>query len=73
MKKVLIVPLLAIFVGACGSEVNQNRDFRPSILHGGAGNTGYISNYDVPRRDNLDANGQTARDGIGASIAQITP
>ena len=37
------------------------------------GNTGYISNYDVPRRDNMDANGQTARDGIGASIAQITP
>ena len=37
------------------------------------GNTGYISNYDVPRRDNMDANGQPARDGIGASIAQITP
>lgn len=37
------------------------------------GNTGYISNYDTPRRDNLDANGKTALDGIGASIAQITP
>ncbi len=37
------------------------------------GNTAYISNYDTPRRDNLDANGQTAKDGIGASIAQITP
>jgi sugar lactone lactonase YvrE len=37
------------------------------------GNTAYISNYDTPRRDNLDANGETARDGIGASIAQITP
>ena len=37
------------------------------------GNTAYISNYDTPRRDNMDANGQTARDGIGASIAQITP
>jgi sugar lactone lactonase YvrE len=37
------------------------------------GNSGYISNYDTPRRDNMDANGQTARDGIGASIAQITP
>jgi len=36
------------------------------------GNTAYISNYDTPRRDNMDANGQTARDGIGASIAQIT-
>ena len=37
------------------------------------GNTAYISNYDTPRRDNMDANGETARDGIGASIAQITP
>ena len=37
------------------------------------GNAGYISNYDTPRRDNMDANGETARDGIGASIAQITP
>jgi sugar lactone lactonase YvrE len=36
------------------------------------GNTAYISNYDTPRRDNMDANGETARDGIGASIAQIT-
>jgi len=37
------------------------------------GNTGYISNYDTPRRDNLDANGKTAHGGIGASIAQIAP
>jgi sugar lactone lactonase YvrE len=37
------------------------------------GNTGYISNYDTPRRDNLDANGKTAHAGIGASIAQIAP
>ena len=37
------------------------------------GNTAYIANYDTPRRDNMDANGQTASDGIGASIAQITP
>jgi sugar lactone lactonase YvrE len=37
------------------------------------GNTAYISNFDTPRRDNMDANGETARDGIGASIAQITP
>ncbi len=37
------------------------------------GERGYISNYDTPRRDNLDANGLTARDGIGASIAQIAP
>jgi sugar lactone lactonase YvrE len=36
------------------------------------GNTGYIANYDTPRRDNLDANGKSALDGIGASIAQIT-
>ncbi len=37
------------------------------------GITSYIINYDTPRRDNMDANGETARDGIGASIAQITP
>lgn len=37
------------------------------------GDTAYISNYDVPRRDNLDSNGKTALDGIGASIARITP
>ena len=37
------------------------------------GERGYVSNYDTPRRDNMDANGVTARDGIGASIAQIAP
>jgi len=37
------------------------------------GGTAYISNNDTPRRDNMDANGKTALDGIGASIAQITP
>jgi len=37
------------------------------------GNTAYISNLDNPRRDNMDGNGQTASDGIGASIAQIIP
>jgi sugar lactone lactonase YvrE len=35
------------------------------------GKTAYIANFDTPRRDNLDANGTTAKDGIGASIAQI--
>lgn len=35
------------------------------------GTTAYISNFDVPRRDNMDANGTTARDGVGASVAQI--
>ena len=37
------------------------------------GDTAYIANYDTPRRDNIDANGKTALDGIGASIARITP
>jgi sugar lactone lactonase YvrE len=37
------------------------------------GDTGYISNYDVPRRDNMDASGKTARDGIGASVARVKP
>jgi sugar lactone lactonase YvrE len=36
------------------------------------GKTAYIANFDVPRRDNMDANGTTAKDGIGASIAQIS-
>lgn len=35
------------------------------------GKTAYISNYDVPRRDNMDANGTTSKDGVGASVAQI--
>jgi sugar lactone lactonase YvrE len=35
------------------------------------GNTAYVSNFDVPRRDNLDASGTSAKDGIGASIARI--
>ena len=35
--------------------------------------TAYVSNFDTPRRDNLAADGTTARDGIGASIAQIGP
>lgn len=33
----------------------------------------YVANFDVPRRVNMDANATTARDGIGASIAQIIP
>jgi sugar lactone lactonase YvrE len=37
------------------------------------GDTAYIANYDTPRRDNMDANGKSSLDGIGASIAQITP
>ncbi|MBC7780638.1 MAG: SMP-30/gluconolactonase/LRE family protein [Proteobacteria bacterium] len=35
------------------------------------GDVAYVANFDVPRRDNLDANATTARDGIGASIARI--
>jgi sugar lactone lactonase YvrE len=37
------------------------------------GNTAYVANFDTARRDNMDANGKTALDGIGASIAQISP
>jgi sugar lactone lactonase YvrE len=35
------------------------------------GKTGYISNFDNPRRDNMDSNGKTALDGIGSSITKI--
>ncbi len=36
------------------------------------GDTAYVVNFDVPRRDNMDANGTTARDGVGASVARIS-
>jgi sugar lactone lactonase YvrE len=37
------------------------------------GNTGYVANFDTPRRVNLDAGSTTtARAGIGASIARVT-
>jgi sugar lactone lactonase YvrE len=36
------------------------------------GDTGYVANFDTPRRDNLDAGStSTARAGIGASIARV--
>ena len=35
------------------------------------GKRAYLSNFDTPRRDNMDANGGTAKEGVGASIAQI--
>lgn len=35
------------------------------------GKRAYVSNFDTPRRDNIDANGQTAKEGVGASVAQI--
>lgn len=35
------------------------------------GQRAYVSNFDTPRRDNMDANGVTAKEGVGASIAQI--
>lgn len=35
------------------------------------GKRAYVSNFDVPRRDNMDASGITAKDGVGASIAQL--
>jgi hypothetical protein len=37
------------------------------------GNAGYTSNNDRTRRDNLAADDKTSLEGIGASIAQITP
>lgn len=35
------------------------------------GERAYVSNFDTPRRDNMDANATTAKEGIGASIVQI--
>lgn len=37
------------------------------------GDTGYVANFDTPRRANLDAGSTTtARSGVGASIARVT-
>jgi len=46
-------------------------EFPTSVVF--VGNTAYVNNFDTPRRDNLAADGKTSRDGIGASIVQITP
>lgn len=46
-------------------------EFPASVVF--VGGLAYVVNFDVPRRDNLDASGTTARDGVGASIALITP
>lgn len=37
------------------------------------GDRAFVSNFDMPRRDNLDASGTTACDGIGLPIAMIKP
>jgi sugar lactone lactonase YvrE len=37
------------------------------------GNRVYVANFDVPRRENIDANATTSKDGVGASIVQIAP
>ena len=36
------------------------------------GGVGYVTNFDVPRRVNMDANGTTALDGIGASVVRLS-
>ena len=36
-----------------------------------AGGTGYVTNFDVPRRVNMDAGANTARAGIGASLVRV--
>jgi sugar lactone lactonase YvrE len=57
-------------------EVAKNGSKGPLEFPSGivfVGDTGYISNYDVPRRDNLDAGGKTALDGVGASVARVRP
>lgn len=35
------------------------------------GDAAYISNFDVPRRDNVDAGSNTSRGGIGASVVRM--
>jgi hypothetical protein len=57
--------------GAISQVASGPLEFPSAIVF--VGDTAYIANYDTPRRDNLDANGKSALDGIGASIAQILP
>jgi sugar lactone lactonase YvrE len=44
-------------------------EFPGSIVF--VGETAYVPSFDVPRRVNLDAGANTARDGIGASIVRV--
>ena len=53
-----------------GKIPRADSKYLKAVVLGGAA---YIAKYDAPRRENMDANGTTARDRIGASIAQITP
>ncbi len=44
-------------------------EFPASIVF--VGNTAYVPNFDVPRRDNLDAGANTSLAGVGASIVRV--
>jgi sugar lactone lactonase YvrE len=65
-------------VGPTGqvAEVARNGAAGPLEFPAGivfVGNTGYVANFDVPRRANLDAGStNSAREGIGASILRVT-
>ena len=61
-----------VVVGQIGSREIKGKKVRANAAIVFVGDTGYMSNFDRPRRDNMDADGKTAMDGIGASIAQIT-
>jgi sugar lactone lactonase YvrE len=68
--------LITVTANGAVRELTKNGSQGPLEFPAGivfVGDTAYIANYDTPRRDNMDANGTTAHDGIGASIAQITP
>ena len=68
--------LITVTPNGAVRELTKNGSQGPLEFPAGiifVGNTAYIANFDTPRRDNMDENGKTARGGIGASIAQITP
>lgn len=44
-------------------------EFPASVVF--VGQTAYVPNFDVPRRDNLDAGANTSRSGVGASIVRV--
>ena len=68
--------LITVTPNGAVRELTKNGSQGPLEFPAGiifVGNTAYIANFDTPRRDNMDDNGKTARDGIGASIARIMP
>ena len=64
----MVTPGGAVFERARNGSTGP-LEFPGSIVF--VGETAYVPNFDVPRRVNMDAGANTARDGIGASIVRV--